>query len=141
MYRFHSQTILLLSILFTSLFSFCARTCLTTITKDSVSSLFFLLLKLPLTRVLLCRFFTHVLFFFSRKNYKNIQKNNVYLCVCDLLFESRDRDAPKWVLHEESIIASVAFAKKVYPKLPQSVQLFQVYVCVCFFLLDSLILF
>lgn len=64
-----------------------------------------------------------LLCFFSRKNYKNVQKNNLVICVCVflLLFESRDhvwpRDAPKRIPRTKNRLSLlVVFAKKCVPK-------------------------
>lgn len=142
MYRFFTLK-LILSILFTSFFFLSsALSPLTIITKDSVfSRVFSLLPKLLLKVVFYCdklredknqslfvcrseilpqRFMSSSFLcnFCSRKNYKNIQKNNLVICVFLLLFESRDhvwpRDAPKRIPRTKNRLSFlVVFAKKV----------------------------
>lgn len=141
MYRFFTLK-LILSILFTSFFFSSAFSPLTIITKDSVFSRVFSLLPKLLLKVVfhcdkrredknqnlfVCR--SEILpqrsmsssflrNFCSRKNYKNIQKNNLVICVFLLLFESRDhvwpRDAPKRIPRTKNRLSFlVVFAKKV----------------------------
>lgn len=87
MYRFHSET---------NLIDIIHKFFLFLRSRPLQLSLRILFLHFSLTQTtsnvcVLCRCLrTFACFFFSRKNYKNIQKNNLVICVFLLLFESRD---------------------------------------------------
>lgn len=141
MYRFFTLK-LILSILFTSFFSllrsrplqlslrilyflvyflFYPNSCLrwystaTNLEKTKNQSLFVCRSEILPQRSMSSSFLRN---FCSRKNYKNIQKNNLVICVFLLLFESRDhvwpRDAPKRIPRTKNRLSFlVVFAKKV----------------------------
>lgn len=118
----------------------------------SLRILFFFHLSLTQTTsnvcVLFCFFRTSC--FFSRKNYKNIQKNNLVICVCLflLLFESRDH-VHGHVTRQKGFRARTknrlslllpCLPKKCVPKVAKFSNFF-CWVCVSLLLLDSLNLF